>query len=143
MAFVLCRFMHVTCCLNMYWGQCLFSKICWNYYKATHAQMCVLDVWNKQLYQVTTYKLKLLYFFARRWIFAKLLLQCLYLIAVKEESSDYPVAHVAGGTVGGVSLGLTIAVFAFVVFMKLRQQRPGLCYFTSLFFLHTLFYEMY
>jgi len=62
---------------------------------------------------------------------------------VKEVSSDYPVAHVAGGTVGGVSLGLTIAVVAFVVFMKLRQQRPGLCYFTRLFFLHTLFYEMY
>ena len=50
---------------------------------------------------------------------------------MKEESSDYPVAHVAGGTVGGVSLGLTIAVVAFVVFMKLRQQRPGLCYFQA------------
>jgi len=38
---------------------------------------------------------------------------------------EYTLAHVAGGTVGGLTLGLALAVVASLIFMKLRQQRQG------------------
>ena len=48
-----------------------------------------------------------------------------HFVAMDAATSEYTLAHVAGGTVGGLTLGLTLAVVAFLIFMKLRQQRLG------------------